>query len=160
MRKDRLIQERIHDPYYEDKKYPDGIVCPGCGAVYEDGRWVWPSGAEKGINPEAEEYLCPACRRIRDKYPAGVVILSGGYLKRHKEEILNLVNNVIEEEKERSPLKRLINMEEADEKLVLNFTDDHLARKVGEAVGRAHKGGLEVKYLDQAKFVNVSWHRD
>jgi len=27
-RKNRLIQERIHDPYYEEKKYPEGGILP------------------------------------------------------------------------------------------------------------------------------------
>jgi len=159
-RKNRLIQERIHDPYYEEKKYPEGGICPGCRAIYKDGRWVWPAETEKQLAPGVEEYLCPACRRIRDKYPAGVVTLSGTYLREHKEEILNLIDNIVEEQKERSPLKRLINAEEQEGRLVLNFTDDHLARRVGEAVGRAHKGNLEIKYLEEGKFLTIFWHRD
>ena len=156
-RKDRLIQEKIHDPYYEGKKYPEGTVCAGCGAIYKEGRWVWPEDGKK--HKAEEETLCPACRRIRDKYPAGVVYLSGGYLSTHKEEIINLVKNIIEKESERSPLKRLINIEEKDGEIILNFTDDHLARKVGEAVGRAHKGELELKYTEGDKFVTIFWRR-
>ncbi|MDL1955800.1 MAG: 60S ribosomal export protein NMD3 [Candidatus Desulfofervidus auxilii] len=159
MRKDRLIQEKIHDPYYEEKKYPDGVVCPNCQAIYRDGRWVWPEKGEK-IPPNSDEYLCPACRRIRDKYPAGVVVFSGSYFEEHREEILNLVNNIIEEEIERSPVKKLINTEETEEGLVFNFTDDSLARRVGEAVARAHKGELEMKYLEGAKFIYVAWQRE
>ncbi|HDD35662.1 MAG TPA: ATPase, partial [Candidatus Desulfofervidus auxilii] len=138
MRKDRLIQERIHDPYYEEKKYPDGVVCPNCKAIYKDGRWVWPEKGEKLA--DKDELLCPACRRIRDRYPAGAVVLSGNYFKNHKEEILNLINNIIDEEAARSPLKKLINIEEKEESLVFNFTSDSLARRVGESVARAHKG--------------------
>lgn len=159
-RKDKLIQERIHDPYYEGEKYPDGVICSGCQAIYKEGRWVWPTEEEKKKKMSSEETLCPACRRVRDKYPAGMVMLSGTYLANHKEEILNLANNIIEEEKARSPLKRLINIEEEDGRLVLNFTDDHLARRVGEAVGRAHKGEIEIKYQEEARFVKVFWHRD
>ncbi|MCD6319810.1 MAG: ATPase [Candidatus Desulfofervidaceae bacterium] len=159
-RKNRLIQEKIHDPYYEDKKYPEGVICSACGAIYKDGRWIWPTEEEKKKGLSGEKILCPACRRVRDNYPAGIVVLSGTYLAEHKEEILNLANNIIEEEKKRSPLKRLINIEEEDGKLIFNFTDDHLARRVGEAVGRAHKGKLEIKYSEGAKFASVSWHRD
>lgn len=38
-RRDRLIQERIHDPYKARAKMADPGVCPRCGAVYENGRW-------------------------------------------------------------------------------------------------------------------------
>jgi len=159
-RKDKLIQEKIHDPYYEGRKYPDGVICSHCQATYKEGRWVWPTEEEKKRGIGGEGTLCPACRRIRDKYPAGVVILSGDYLKEHKEEIVNLANNIIDEESQRSPLKRFINMEEENGKLVLYFTDDHLARRVGEAVGRAHKGELEIKYSEGAKFASISWRRE
>ncbi len=158
-RMNKLIQERIHDPYYEDKKYPEGTVCPGCGAICEEGRWVWPEDKSKKSNSE-EEILCPACKRIRDKYPAGIVSLSGSYLWSHKEEILNLVNNIIEEERKRSPLKRLINIEERDGAIVLSFTNDKLARRVGESIYRAHKGEIDIKYPEEEKFVSVFWHRD
>jgi hypothetical protein len=159
MRKNRLIQEKVHDPYYENKKYPDGVVCPSCQAVYKDGRWVWVAQL-KGNIQNIDENLCPACRRIRDKYPAGIVTLSGSYLADHKEEILNLVNNIIEEESERSPLKKLIDMEQRKEAIIIRLTDDHLARRLGEAVGRAHKGELNIKYLQKDKFLNIFWHRD
>jgi len=158
-RKDKLIQEKIHDPYYEAKKYPDGVVCPICHAIYLDGRWVWPT-EEKKVELSGDEYICPACRRTLNKYPAGVVFLTGNYLTTHKEEILNIINNLIEEESQRSPLKRVINMEEDKKGITINLTDDHLARRIGEAIGRACKGELELKYTEDARFIRVYWHRD
>ncbi len=159
LRKDRLIQEKIHDPYYEGRKYPDGMICPVCQAIYLDGRWVWPTEKKKA-EISGDEYICPACRRILNRYPAGIVFLTGKYLTTHKEEILNLINNLIEEESEKSPLKRLINIEEDNEGITINLTDDHLARRIGEAIGRACKGDLEIKYTENARFLRIYWHRD
>ena len=67
-RRDRLIHERIHDPYKARLKLVDPSVCPQCGAVYESDRWRW------GAPPvDAGEQLCQACHRINDQYPAGEV---------------------------------------------------------------------------------------
>ncbi len=157
MRKDRLLKEWEHDPYFEGKKFPEGVFCPDCGAVYINGRWTWPSGEAKAVT---EQHLCPACRRIRDDYPAGELILSGDYFLEHREEILNLVQNIVEEEKERSPLKRMMKVEERKDGLRLTFTDDHLARRIGEALYRAHKGELDFNYSEGDRFIRVLWRRN
>ncbi|MGC9324487.1 MAG: BCAM0308 family protein [Desulfomonilia bacterium] len=156
MRIDRCIKEKGHDPYDEGRKYSEGTYCPDCAAVYLQGRWVWP---EKKVT-RGEPFLCPACRRIRDDFPAGEVFLSGSYLKKHKGEILNLIQNIIIEAKERTPLKRVIELKQNKEKILVRLTDDHLARHIGDAVFRAYSGNLELKYSDEEKFVRLYWHRD
>jgi hypothetical protein len=50
-------------------------------------------------------------------------------------------------------------MQEADA-LRVRLTDDHLARQIGDALYRAYKGDLQLKYSDEEKFVRLSWHRD
>jgi len=157
MRKDRLIKESSHDPYYEGRKYPEGTLCPDCKAVYVNGRWTWPTGENRA---SSEEHLCPACRRVRDNYPAGELLLSGSYLREHREEILNLINNIMEEEKGRSPLKRVIEVGEEGGVMRFTLTDDHLTRRLGEALYRAHKGTLDVNYSQGDRYVRVLWRRD
>jgi NMD protein affecting ribosome stability and mRNA decay len=157
MRIDRNIKEREHDPYVEGRKYPEGIYCSECHAVYQEGRWVWPEKPSK----IGEASLCSACRRIRDDFPAGVVYLTGSYLKNHGNEIEHLVQNIVNEAKARSPLKRIINiLKEKEGGICVRLTDDHLARHIGDAVHRAYKGDLQVKYSDEEKFVRLYWHRD
>jgi NMD protein affecting ribosome stability and mRNA decay len=159
-RKNRLIKEKIHDPYDEGRKYPDGVSCPGCHAIYESGHWIWSKEMENREFGGGEQYLCPACRRIRDKYPAGVLFLEGEYLSRRRDEILNLVNHVVEEEGVKSPLRKVIARDERRGSIVIHLTDDHLARHLGEVIHRAHKGDLKIKYGDQTRFVRVYWSRD
>lgn len=85
-RKDRLLRELVHDPYQSKSKLPDPTVCPHCGAVYHEGRWTWMARPA-----QAHAALCPACRRIRDAYPAGFLTVRGPFLQAHKQEILNKV---------------------------------------------------------------------
>jgi hypothetical protein len=156
MRINRNIKERDHDPYAGGRKYSEGIYCPECHAVYQEGRWVWP---EKP-STTGEPYLCAACRRIRDDFPAGEVFLTGSYLKSHWKEIENLIQNIVNEARVRSPLKRIINIIKKGEGVCVRLTDDHLARHIGDAIYRAYKGDLQVKYSDEEKFVRLYWHRD
>ncbi len=159
-RKDRLIREKIHDPYHESRKYTDGAMCPGCRAIYQSGHWLWPKEEEAKNITSADQYLCPACRRIRDKYPAGVVVLEGQYLDRRKDEILNLIDRIVKEQGYKSPLRKVIDRDENKGRIVINLTDDHMARHLGEAIYRAHKGDLKIKYGEETRFVRVHWSRD
>lgn len=159
-RKNRLIQERIHDPYYEGRKYPDGVECPECHALYQGGHWVWPREEENRNTSACERNLCPACRRIQHRYPAGVVFLQGEYLTRRREEVMNLVNRIVRQEGEKSPLRKVMDREEKEGAVAIHLTDDHMARHLGEAVHRAHKGDLKMQYGEEARFVRVYWSRN
>src|SRR5262249_16443301 len=87
-RHDRLLHERVHDPYQLKRTLPEPTVCPRCGAVYHQGRWTW----MKRPTP-AREDMCPACQRVRDQYPGGFLPLGGRFVQEHEEEILNLVHH-------------------------------------------------------------------
>jgi hypothetical protein len=73
---------------------------------------------------------------------------------------MNLVQNVITEEEGRSPLKRVIDFTNEKGRLCISFTDDHLARRIGDALHKAYRGDLDVKYSDGERFVRLYWHRD
>jgi len=133
-RRDRLIQEYIHDPYFTKEKYPDPSICERCGVVFHEGVFQWIEPPPKN----AEKMICPACRRIEDRYEGGVVVLEGDFLKSHKEEILNLIKNVEQEEMAYRPLERIIQIEDDGEKITITTTYEHLARRIGEAVHRAY----------------------
>ena len=154
-RGDRLIKERIHDPYMTRVKLSEPTVCPSCTVVFESGRWTWMAT----LPPDANEELCPACRRIRDKVPAGFLTLGGTFFKEHREEILNLLHNKVDSERREHPMKRIMAMEEQENKLVVTFTDTHLPRGVGEAVERAYEGKLDIHYEPEAGIVRVAWER-
>jgi hypothetical protein len=154
-RGDRLLRERVHDSYKTRLKLPDPTVCPGCGAVYLKGRWTW-QAAPDGANAE----LCQACRRVNDAYPAGVATLTGGFVREHRREILNLARNEEALEKGEHPLHRIMGMEEKHGEIEITTTDIHLPRRIGQALHNAYEGTLDLHYDKDGYFVRVTWTRE
>ena len=154
VRRDRRIQERIHDTYRSTTKLREPTVCEQCGAVFEAGRWGWGSAPS-----DAHKDTCPACHRIADNYPAGLIDISGGFLPQHLDEILNLIRNEADKESREHPLKRIIGIEETDNGVQVSTTDLHLARSIGDALRRAYAGKLEYEYTKGGDLLRVSWVR-
>jgi len=155
-RHDRLIKERVHDPYMARSKPVEPTLCPECGVVFTDGRWQWLSETPEAANKE----LCPACQRIHDKVPAGYLTLAGSFFDEHRDEILHLVNNKVEYQNAQHPMKRIMDIEEQEDgSTVITFTDIHLPRGVGEAIEQAYKGELDIHYTEEAGIVRVYWKR-
>lgn len=154
VRRDELLQELVHDSYKSKKKLPEPTRCPDCGAVFEAGRWGW-----GGAATAAHEERCPACHRIRDRFPAGYVALKGEFFSGHRDEILNRVKNCEESEKRGHPLERLMGVEDTDEGVLVTTTGTHLARRIGDALYDAYKGSLDYHYNKEENLLRVAWHR-
>ncbi len=146
----RAQQQPREDPYELAGKPPEPALCPQCGASFHEGRWQWASA------PSGAPHLCPACRRINDEQPAGILTLSGTSLESHKAEILNLVRHKEEAEKADHPLNRIIGIEEQDGAVVITTTDIHLPRRIGEALKRAFHGRLELHYEEDGYFLRAT----
>jgi hypothetical protein len=155
-RGDRLLQERVHDPYKTKLKLPEPSVCPVCSAIFKDGRWQW----AESWPADAHKETCQACHRTRDNYPAGVVTLSGAFVRQHKAEMISLVRHHETKAKAEHPLERIMNIVEHPDSVVITTTDIHLPRRIGEAVHHAYKGELEKKYDEEGYFVRVNWKRE
>ncbi|WHZ16471.1 MAG: hypothetical protein OJF52_003321 [Nitrospira sp.] len=151
-RRDRFVQEYQHDSYRMPGKLKEPTVCKECGALYHKGRWTW------GAKPEgADEIVCPACLRIRDKYPKGLVTLKGSYKDKHRDQVMGVIRNTEAQEKQEHPLARIMAIEEQPEGLVVSTTDTHLPRRIGEALKHAHQGELTLRYEQDEEFVRVTW---
>jgi len=154
VRRDRLLQEAVHDSYKTKGKPHEPTICRDCGAVYQKGRWQW---LKKPA--DADQTTCPACHRIHDNFPAGFVLLSGEFLADHEQEILHLVRNLESREKIEHPLQRIMNIDKKPTGLEVTTTDIHLARGIGDAVHHAYQGNLEFHYNPEQNLVRVYWNR-
>jgi len=137
-------------------KLPDVTVCPDCSAVFRAGRWRWaqvaqPSGTRREI--------CPACRRIRDRYPAGEVTIRGEFARAHRDEVLARVRNLELKEKAKRPLNRLMEIRDAGDAVVVTTTDVHLAHGIGTALFQAYRGTLHAPWTEEGDLLRVSWER-
>lgn len=153
-RHDRLLREREHDTYKVRAKLPDPTACPDCGAMFRDGRWTWGSPPA-----DAHRTLCPACHRIRDDYPGGYLKLVGDFAREHREEIVSLARNVESREKAEHPLKRIMDIADRDDHVLLTTTDPRLARNIADAIHRAYQGELDLAYAKDEGLLRVTWTR-
>lgn len=155
-RRNKLIQEYNHDPYFLKEKITDPAVCKQCGVVYKNGTFEW---IEKAPT-HAAKISCPACKRIEAQYEGGVLHLAGKFLIKHKDEILNIIKNTENNESKSRPLERIITIEVKAEKIEIKTTYEHMARRLGEAVHKACKGNLLIQYPEGEKYVRVFWSRN
>jgi NMD protein affecting ribosome stability and mRNA decay len=151
----RAQRDHILDPYERQRKFHEGTVCPQCSAVYRAGRWQWLTAT-----PGSVEELCAACRRINDHYPAGVVTLRGRFAIEQKEELLRLARHQEAAEKQEHPMNRIMSIEDEVNAVVINTTDIHLPRRIGEAVQRAFHGELSEHFDHEGYFARVNWLRE
>ena len=138
-------------------KLPQATACPSCGATYAKGRWTWQPALER-----ARKRTCPACERIADHYPAGVLRAEGGFAARNRDELIGLVRRVEERERSRHPLERIMQIAPRRNGFVAETTDAKLAQSLGRALRKAYAGELELPPTtsDTENLVRVRWVRD
>jgi hypothetical protein len=154
VRHQRILQELVHDSYKMGAKLPEPARCGDCGAVWQRGRWTWAAPPAR-----AAVTRCPACKRIRDRFPAGYVTLTGPFLQAHRDEIVARVRNCEAAEKPDHPLQRIMNIEPAPGGLLVTTTDAHLARGIGEALRKAYRGRMAFRYNKADNLLRVTWTR-
>ncbi len=157
--------DRETDPYIPRKSASAVGVCPGCRAIYRNKRWVIDEIAlaaltRKGSGSGFASRRCPACRKIEDGFPSGVVTLSGGYLRDHRDDILNLIRNEERRAMGINPLERIIHVEEKGGTLEIATTDEKLAQRIGREVRKACRGTVEYKWSEDSKLLRVNWARE
>lgn len=153
-RNDQLYEPHLSDPYQARKKWHEPTACPDCGAVYHQGRWQWIP-----IPDQARSQRCPACARIHDHLPAGLLILEGDFYRQHQAEILNLVRNLASREKNQHPMERIMDIDESEKSARIQFTGIHLTRGIGEAIHHAYQGDLSIDHGERDDQMRVRWVR-
>lgn len=152
---------KVTDPYMPKGTKHEMSVCKGCHAIYREKKWFldeesYRANVKKKI---INIILCPACLKIRDSFPGGVVTLKGDFLKGHEEEILNLARNEGDRSLRDNPLERIMSINKIKGIIEIQTTNEKLAQKIGKAVYKAYSGELEYKWSEDDKFVRVRWNR-
>jgi hypothetical protein len=150
------LQERNHDPYRTRAKLKGPVRCVDCGATYVRGVWRW-----QGLMPPAPgKAVCPACQRVKDRYPAGEVTVSGSFLAAHRQEIEGLIRNTADNEAREHPLHRIMDITRRKGAIVVTTTDVHLPHRIGHALKDAWGGALATHYDDAGYHARVTWERN
>ena len=146
---------RAENANVEEVRGPFGgpAVCPHCGALFSGGRWTWEDLPEKSAELE-----CPACSRIADGQPAGIVEISGDFFREHHSEIMHIVQNISIRALSRHPLERVIEIMEDDSNAVITTTATSLALRIGDALVNSFEGNLDHRY-GKKSVLHVNWKR-
>jgi hypothetical protein len=138
-------------------------VCDGCRAVYMNKRWYADGAVDDTTlrNPEAGKIVCPACLKIRDKFPGGIVTLKGDYVLPHKQDLLNLIKNEEARARGFNPLERVMSVKENGYgSIVISTTNEKLAQRLGRAIKKAFHGVVAYHWSHDNKLVRVDWVRE
>jgi len=152
---------RSTDVYLPRGGAKETAICRQCGALYRNKRWTVDETELKkaGGEEELNRIICPACRRMADNNPAGIVILSGDYLTAHRDEILNAIKHTEARSRVKNPLGRIMEIEQDGDTLTVMTTEDKLAQKLGREIFKAHRGELHYRWNHEESFVRVTWSR-
>ena len=114
----QLFNENDEDPYLLEQKLADPSVCMDCGALYQNGAWQW----KKTLTFSATKIRCAACKRILENMPAGIVTVDGEFSLKIRNELLSLIHHLEAREKCEHPLKRIIEIKEANQDMIITTT--------------------------------------
>lgn len=159
--RDKVYSE--NDPYLPPKgKGLVGVaICKDCTSVYQNKKWFLDAKMykeKKGLK-RVNWVTCPACKKTKENVPNGVVKLKGDFLKQHKEEIMNLIQNEDERSKKYNPLKRIMKIQDKGSEVEVHTTSAKLAQRIGSILFKAYSGQVEYKKHENAKFMRVEWRR-
>jgi NMD protein affecting ribosome stability and mRNA decay len=150
------------DPYLPRGASKKITVCEACRAVYKKKRWY----ADPHLYNAAVAILdtvvavCPACLKIRDNFPGGIVTLKGEYVLPHKQELLNLVKNEEARARGFNPLERVMSVKETGYGgIVISTTNEKLAQRIGRAIKKAFHGKVTYQWSHDNKLARVDWER-
>jgi NMD protein affecting ribosome stability and mRNA decay len=155
------------DPYLSKSNPKDFSICRQCHAIYHNKRWTLDTKSTRTLAKvrPAEQgrtvyTFCPACQKIQDRFPGGILSLKGSFMKEHREEILHRVKNEELKARHFNPLARIIDIHEENGAIEITTTNEKLAQRIGKSLHKAYKGDLIYKWSQSNKFTRVEWMRE
>ncbi len=147
------------DPYAMLKAPKGPAICRKCLAIYVDKRWHFDKvqAPKLAASPRTKKLVCPACQKIKDDYPEGVVTLKWSDLREHEPEIRGLIANVEARAVSVNPLDRVMKIVRRKKDLEIQTTNDRLAQRIGRALVRSYKGTAAYHWAHRDMMVRVIW---
>jgi hypothetical protein len=144
---------------YLPKLTPKGVIqCTGCGVFYHQRHWQLeaPAGFNYSVHPHP--IYCPACRKIKERYPSGELSLRGVETT-ERQEILRILRNEEEQARNKNPLERIMRVAQQNGEWKVETTTEKLAQRLGRSVRKARGGTLAYKWSHNNKFLRVVWEQ-
>lgn len=157
----RKSMDTSSDPYLMSGMTNGVSVCKECHAIFHNKRWYLDEALytkknkQKGIN----RILCPACRKVKDNFPGGIVRLKGEFFKEHKKEIFNLIKNEEEHARGFNPLERIVKIIDSETDVEITTTNEKLAQRIGKSIQKAYQGRIAYTWSDDTKLLRAEWER-
>lgn len=164
-------KEFIDDPY-SMKQAPKGLLeCPECHAVFYRKRWSFPEPSSSqtqkstAASPKKptkqilipQNFVCPACRKLRDSYPEGFLKIHWPNWETHKAEVLGLIHNEEHQAVRNNPLERVMTIRTRPDGADIETTTEHFAQRLGKHLDRAFKGSIKYQWSHKDKCVRIAW---
>ncbi len=148
----RGVTQRNPEVYRKAAKPSGAQRCTDCGLVEYRGRWSRRAPGRLRL----ADGLCPACRRVRERYPAGTVRVPKE-LCGEREALVRQIRNVEKAEAAEHPLERLMDVKESGGGLVVTTTGVHLAREIAHHLGKQFHRKPRLRYAEGESLVRVDW---
>jgi hypothetical protein len=146
------------DPYILRRSAKGVIQCSGCGCFYYRRRWNLTPPSE-GVTPaQFQPGFCPACRKIKDKYPLGELHLLG-VESGDRQEVFRILRNEEEQAREKNPMERIMRLEAKNGGWRVETTTEKLAQRLGRSLKKARGGKVAYQWSHNNKFVRVFWDK-
>ncbi|MEW6544699.1 MAG: BCAM0308 family protein [Nitrospirota bacterium] len=157
----RRINPRQADPYTVRSPKTGFTACQGCHAIFEKKRWHFDEArfAELSRRKEVKLTTCPACQKIRDRYPEGILTLRWAGLAAHRDDVIGLLRKEETRAKGVNPLERIMGIEQDRGEWQVTTTNVKLAQRLGRELERAYRGKARYHWAHGDKLVRVVWER-
>lgn len=154
------------------KQAPKGLLeCPECRAMFYRKRWSLPgltstaprkataSGQKKPAKQilVPQSFVCPACRKLQDRYAEGFLTIHWPNWEIHKADVLGLIHNEELQAVRNNPLERIMTIRTRPDGADIETTTEHFAQRLGKHLDRAFKGSIEYRWSHKDKCVRVTW---
>jgi hypothetical protein len=144
---------------YLPRQTPKGIIqCTGCGAFYFKRHWTLnpPSGFSNPVH--SHPVYCPACMKIKDRYPSGELHILGVETA-ERAEIVRILRNEEERARTKNPLERIMRIHMENGGWKVETTTEKLAQRLGRSLSKARGGKVAYKWGHNNKFLRVVWEK-